>query len=312
MRWPGLAGFAPPLATCSRIWKRICIRRNTPRSPARSLYLIGFVRMRPEGQQIALAWIYAADTGNYWHDGGTAGFTSYVFFNPRADCAAVVLLNSGPNPLLSPDVIGEHIRQRLSGEPAISLDTVLVPASSGFRGVLRSFGAYWFTMLAAGVFVYGAVLGVQGLAALTLPRRLFLRAIGISANGGHLLDRGRVLSAAWLRRTGRPRHRLDMARDSVAAVVLVSRPVPAIERIHASGAGAAGAAGMDWLGGGGLRSSRALHAFLLAHSAQDRGGTRYRAGLAPADVGCPDSGPSLRPRSGNSPCALWRAASSIA
>src|SRR5262249_8608127 len=74
--------------------------------------------------------------------------------------------------------IAEHIRQRLSGEPAISLATVLVPASSGLRGVLRSFGAYWFTMLAAGLFVYGLVLGVQGLAALALAGRLFLRVSG--------------------------------------------------------------------------------------------------------------------------------------
>jgi hypothetical protein len=33
-------------------------------------------------------------------------------------------------------------------------------------------------MLAAGLFVYGAVLGVQGLAAQILPRRLFLRLSG--------------------------------------------------------------------------------------------------------------------------------------
>ncbi len=62
------------------------------------------------GGQIALAWAYAADSGSYLHDGGTAGFTSYVFFNPREDCAAVVLLNSGPNLLLSPDLIAEHIQ----------------------------------------------------------------------------------------------------------------------------------------------------------------------------------------------------------
>jgi CubicO group peptidase (beta-lactamase class C family) len=130
------------------------------------------------GMQIALAWIYSADAGIYLHDGGTAGFVSHVFFNPLADFAAVVLLNNGPNRLLSADVIGEHIRQRLAGEPAISLDTVLVPASRGFPGVLRSFGAYWFTMLAAGVFVYGAVLGAQGLASQVLPRRLFLRLSG--------------------------------------------------------------------------------------------------------------------------------------
>ncbi len=93
-------------------------------------------------------------------------------------CRLVVLMNSGPNLLFSSDAIAEHIRQRLSGEPAISLDTVLVPASKGFLGVLRSFGAYWFTMLAAGVFVYGAVLGAQGLATLALPRPLFLRLSG--------------------------------------------------------------------------------------------------------------------------------------
>ncbi len=130
------------------------------------------------GAQIALAWLYYTHSGAYQHGGATAGFTSHAFFDPRADCAAVVLMNSGPNPLLSPELIGEHIRQRLTGEPAISLDTVLVPASKGFRGVLRSFGAYWFTMLAAGVFVYGAVLGLQGLAALVLPRWVFLRLSG--------------------------------------------------------------------------------------------------------------------------------------
>jgi CubicO group peptidase (beta-lactamase class C family) len=130
------------------------------------------------GAQIALAWLYYADSGVYRHGGATAGFTSHVFFTPRADTAAVVLMNSGPNLLLSVDLIGEHIRQRLAGEAAISLDTVLVPASGGLQGVLRSFAAYWFTMLAAGVFVYGAVLGAQGLAALVLPRRLFLRFSG--------------------------------------------------------------------------------------------------------------------------------------
>jgi CubicO group peptidase (beta-lactamase class C family) len=130
------------------------------------------------GQQIALAWAYLADSGTYWHNGATAGFTSHAFFDPRADCAAVVLLNSGPNTLLSPDSIAEHIQERLLGQPAVSLDTVLVPATRGLPGMLRSLGAYWFTMLAAGVFIYGAVLGVQGLAALVLPRRLFLRLSG--------------------------------------------------------------------------------------------------------------------------------------
>jgi len=133
----------------------------------------------PGGMQIALAWLYRTDTGTYWHNGATAGFTSHAFFDPAHDTAAVVLANNGPSLLSSPDLIGEHIRQRLAGEPAISLDAVFVPASSGISGAVRWFFAYWFTMLASGVFIYCGVLGVQGLAAQLLPRRLFLRVSGL-------------------------------------------------------------------------------------------------------------------------------------
>jgi CubicO group peptidase (beta-lactamase class C family) len=132
----------------------------------------------PGGMQIGLAWVYKPDIGEYWHNGATAGFTSHAFFNPKGDYGAVVLLNNGPNPLASSYLIAEHIRQRLSGEPAVSLDTVPMPASEGFLGAVRWFAAYWFTMLASGAFIYCGVLGVQGLAAQLLPRRLFLRISG--------------------------------------------------------------------------------------------------------------------------------------
>lgn len=42
-------------------------------------------------------------------------------------------------------------------------------------GFFRSFSAYWFTMIAACVLIYCAVLTIQGVSALLLPRRLFLR-----------------------------------------------------------------------------------------------------------------------------------------
>jgi hypothetical protein len=45
----------------------------------------------------------------------------------------------------------------------------------GSSGVLRLLAAYWFTMIAASAFLYGSVLTVQGLSALLLPHRLFLR-----------------------------------------------------------------------------------------------------------------------------------------
>ncbi len=76
----------------------------------------------------------------------------------------------------------------LDAPPAsIPMAFVLVPASSGFPGLLRWFGAYWFTMLASGVFIYCCVLCVQGLASQLLPRRQFLRVSGILQLGAFCL-----------------------------------------------------------------------------------------------------------------------------
>lgn len=74
------------------------------------------------GMRIALAWLWQAESGNYWHNGGTGGFSSYAFFNPKGDYAAVVLFNTtlGPNGSFA-DRLGEHISERLAGKPAISL-----------------------------------------------------------------------------------------------------------------------------------------------------------------------------------------------
>ncbi len=47
--------------------------------------------------------------------------------------------------------------------------------SSGLIGLPQSFAAYGITILAAGAFIFCCVLGLQGLAALVLPRRQFLR-----------------------------------------------------------------------------------------------------------------------------------------
>ena len=53
----------------------------------------------------------------------------------------------------------------------------VVPVVMGgsFPGMMRGLFAWWFTMAAATVFLYGAVLAAQGWAALLLPRRAFLR-----------------------------------------------------------------------------------------------------------------------------------------
>jgi serine-type D-Ala-D-Ala carboxypeptidase/endopeptidase len=61
-------------------------------------------------------------SGNYWHNGATGGYSAYVFFNPKGDYAAVVLFNTAIGERGSfADRIGEHISERLAGKPAISL-----------------------------------------------------------------------------------------------------------------------------------------------------------------------------------------------
>jgi CubicO group peptidase (beta-lactamase class C family) len=74
------------------------------------------------GMRIALGWLYQEETGNYWHNGATAAYSSYAFFNPKGDYAAVVLFNGSPGVNGSfVEVLGRHISQRLAGKPAISL-----------------------------------------------------------------------------------------------------------------------------------------------------------------------------------------------
>jgi serine-type D-Ala-D-Ala carboxypeptidase/endopeptidase len=72
--------------------------------------------------KIALAWFCDTNTGVYWHNGGTGGFSSYALFNPKEDYAAVVLYNTagGPNGSFA-DRLAMHISARLSGKPALSL-----------------------------------------------------------------------------------------------------------------------------------------------------------------------------------------------
>ncbi len=125
--------------------------------------------------QIALAWIYDSSTGTYWHNGAISGYTSHGFFNPAGDYAAIVLVNNAPGPIPFSELLARHIRERLTGQPAVSFEMLSIPPAGGFFGLLRGFAAYWITMLAAGAFIFCCVLGLQGLAAQLLPRPFFLR-----------------------------------------------------------------------------------------------------------------------------------------
>jgi hypothetical protein len=124
---------------------------------------------------LALAWMFHPDAGVFEHGGAILGFTADAFFNPKEDVAAIVLSNVGPGTTVSADVLGGHLRARLNGTPTVSLKEVIMPATAGVRPWMRRLIAYWFTMIAAGVFIVGLVLSAQGLAALVLPRRHFLR-----------------------------------------------------------------------------------------------------------------------------------------
>jgi CubicO group peptidase (beta-lactamase class C family) len=133
------------------------------------------VRSRPApGVGIALDWIVNTESGDYQHGGAIAGFSADAFFNPRRDVAVIVLSNVSNGTWVSADVLGEHIRARLSGVPAVSLAQATIPAGRGPGSGLRLFAAYWATMLAAGVFIFGMAMSAQGLAASLLPRRHFL------------------------------------------------------------------------------------------------------------------------------------------
>ena len=75
-----------------------------------------------DGQKIALAWLFDPQSGNYWHNGATGGYSAYAFFNPKGDYGGVVLLNTTIGEQGSfADRIGEHISERLAGKPATSL-----------------------------------------------------------------------------------------------------------------------------------------------------------------------------------------------
>jgi CubicO group peptidase (beta-lactamase class C family) len=124
---------------------------------------------------IAFGW-FVTPAGDYVHSGDTDGFSAQVWFNPSRERALVVLSNTQRGTPISADVVGEHIRARLDGLPPIALADVTIPPYGGARAWLRLFAAYWLTMIAAGLFTFALIAGVQGLAAALLPHRHFLRA----------------------------------------------------------------------------------------------------------------------------------------
>jgi len=63
----------------------------------------------------------------------------------------------------------------LNVAPGIILPLILGAQPGPVLGLFQSLPAWWFTIVAASLFLYGSVLTVQGFSALLLPRRMFLR-----------------------------------------------------------------------------------------------------------------------------------------
>lgn len=74
--------------------------------------------------KVGMGWLYTEETHMYWHDGGTGGYTSFVFFQPDDDRGVVVLYNRddiGASTLPFTDRVAAFVGARLSGKPAMSL-----------------------------------------------------------------------------------------------------------------------------------------------------------------------------------------------
>lgn len=127
-----------------------------------------------EGGGVAFGW-FLTPQGDFVHSGDMAGYSAQVWFSPSKKSALVVLANTERGTSISADVVAEHIRARLDGTPPIALTDLTIPATGGVGGWLRLFGTYWLTMCAAGLFMFGVILGIQGLASAVLPHRFFLR-----------------------------------------------------------------------------------------------------------------------------------------
>ncbi len=70
------------------------------------------------GMHIALNWFRLDESGEYWHNGATGGFSSFTLFDPEKDFGVIVLANRSIDDGEFADDIGKHVVARLLGKPA--------------------------------------------------------------------------------------------------------------------------------------------------------------------------------------------------
>ncbi len=106
--------------------KLSAVARSTPDGRTLPTALRSSLQLRDEevkpGMSQALAWGYKRDGANYFHDGGTGGFTSCVIFSPKRDDGVVVLMNVEADYGMLAENLCWHVSQRIAGKPALSLN----------------------------------------------------------------------------------------------------------------------------------------------------------------------------------------------
>jgi D-alanyl-D-alanine-carboxypeptidase/D-alanyl-D-alanine-endopeptidase len=70
---------------------------------------------------IALNWMRSDETGSYWHNGATGGYSAFAIFNREKDFGVIVLFNTSIGDRHLADDLGAHVAQRLTGMPAVQL-----------------------------------------------------------------------------------------------------------------------------------------------------------------------------------------------
>jgi CubicO group peptidase (beta-lactamase class C family) len=100
------------------------VKGRTPEAKTLPAALAASHEVRAEalpGMHIALNWFHVDESGTYWHDGGTGGFSSFAAFDPAKDFAVIVLFNRSIDDGMFADDLAKHIAERLLGKPALSL-----------------------------------------------------------------------------------------------------------------------------------------------------------------------------------------------
>lgn len=119
---PAFAGAGALRSTAADLLTYLQANLHPPAAMASAFALQHRLRATgPKGMMVGLGWISVPLSGSYWHDGGTGGYSSFAFFNPRSKLAVVALSNqeligSGRPPL--PDLVAGNVGALLAGKPA--------------------------------------------------------------------------------------------------------------------------------------------------------------------------------------------------